>query len=663
MPAGSIFGIAVVAVLGTISLVFFFSGVYQRYCLVRLGREGNRLNHIPKRIACLVSLVLGQWNLLKGVTRSDRAGVTHSFIFWGGIIFGLGYFFFVFGSGFYENFALMVLGRHVSAVFSIVVDIFGALALIALIWGLIRRFVIRPERQTFSFEWLYFMGTIIVLLLTYFVMEALRIIGGDAASMLQFPVGVPLAHALRGVGFTGSEAQTWYNALWWLGFAVICGFLIHSRYSKKVHGIAAPFNIFLRSLDPKGALVPIGVETARTLTATTIDCLTWKELLNTFSCAECGRCQISCPAYLSGKVLNPKDLIQKLKEHLLKEAPSLLGGGPAQGKVIFGETVSEEAVWDCTTCGACQQQCPTAVEHVNLIVDLRRQLVERGRVTSSVRNSLENMCLLGNPWRESQTARSDFARQLGLPLAQRGGETELLYWVGCASAYDERARNITRAVASLLKKADIKYAVLGAEEKCCGDPARRLGDEGLFQMLARSNIETFKKYDFKRILVHCPHCYNTFRNEYRQFGVYLEVIHHSEFIRELIHRGEIIPSLVQGHRLTFHDPCYLGRYNGLYAAPRQVLRAIPGLEVVEMRSNRERSFCCGAGGGHLWMQEGGGQRIENLRFEQAQEVSPQVIATACPYCVAMLDVAASTKGAGTRIKVMDIAELVMEAMI
>lgn len=660
----STIGIILVVIFASVSLSFFLSALYQRYRLLQIGREESRFNHVPRRLAALIPLVLGQWTLLKGVKLSDRAGITHFFIFWGGIAFVFGYVFFVFGSAFSDNFATRLLGQSGATALSFAADILGILALIAVIWGLIRRFVVKPERQTASTAWLYFSGTITVLLLTYFMMEALHIMASNTASVLQFPVGVPLANALSGLSLTRNQAQVWHTALWWFEFAVISVFLINSRYSEHMHVIAAPVNFFFKSLKPKGELKSIDTEIAKKFATPTIENLTWKELLDSLTCIECGRCQMACPAYLSGKVLNPKEVIQGIKKQLLKRGPSLLNRRPDGDEMVFGETgegISEEAVWDCTTCGACQQQCPVAIEHVGSFIDLRRQLVERGNISSSRRIALENMHTLGNPWGQSQTARSDLTSQLKLPEIQEERTAEFLYWIGCSSVYDERARNITQAVSSLLYKADIKFAVLGAEEKCCGDPSRRMGDEGLFQQRASANIETLEKYKVRRIIVHCPHCYNSLKNEYHQLGADFEVIHHSELILDLINMGKITLTRPLDYRLTLHDPCYLGRYNNLYSTLRQVIRANREIKLIEMKNNREEGFCCGAGGGHLWMPGGKGSRMENMRLEQAQEVGSQVIATACPYCVITLDSAASTMDA-SRTKVMDIAELVMEAV-
>lgn len=659
-PAGSTSAIIVVVILGIASLALFFSGLIQRYRLLRLGREENRFDHIPRRIKSLLLFAFGQWSHLKSVTRTDRAGISHFFIFWGLIIFSFGYLFFIFGAGFYEGFAVAVLGQGLSIALTFVTDIFGALALIAMVWGAIRRFVIKPERQSGNPEFAYFMGTLGILLVTYFFMEAFRIIAGEEASFLRFPVGLPLAYALGGIGLTKSGVGIWYAALWWLDLAIIFGFLAHSRYSGHFHAVAAPINIFLRNLRPKGTILPINLETAKTLRVSAIDRLTWKQLLDGYACTECGRCQMSCPAYLSGKPLNPKYVILDTKEYLLKHTSALLRKEASGHEDFAGDVISEEVIWDCTMCSACEQECPVTNEQMHLIVDLRRHLVEQGRVSSSVAKALESMRSLGNPWEQPQSLRLDWAEGRGVNLIEEQGEVEVLYWIGCTSAYDPRAQDISQAMLSLLGKANINYAILGAEERCCGDPARRMGEEGLFQKIACSNIEVLKKYHFKRLMTHCPHCFNTFRNEYPQFGGQFEVVHHSQFLLELIRAGRIKLPEEQELSLTFHDPCYLGRYNGVYDSPRQVLQAIPKVRMAEMKLNKAKAMCCGAGGGQMWIQAEKGRRIESMRFEQAQELNVQAVATACPYCTIMLDEAGKTKEAIGKIKVMDIAELLAE---
>ena len=657
-PAGNTWAIIVVIILGIVSLAFFFSGLNQRYRLLRLGREENRFDHIPRRIKSLLLFAFGQWSLLKGVTQTDRAGITHLFIFWGLIVFSFGYLFFVFGAGFYEGFAVAVLGQGLSTVLSFLTDIFSALALIAIVWGAIRRFIIKPERQSGNPEFAYFMGTLGTLLVTYFLIEAFRIIAGEAASVLQFPIGLPLAYALGGLGLTKSGAEIWYTLLWWLDLAIIFGFLAHSRYSKHFHAVAAPINIFLRNLRPKGTILPINLETAKTFSVSTIDRLTWKQLLDSYACTECGRCQMSCPAYLSGKLLNPKYVILDTKEHLLKHASALLKK-EAVGN-FAGNVIPEEIIWDCTMCGACEQECPVMNEQMHLIVDLRRHLVEQGKVDSNAVKALETMRSLGSPWEQPQSSRLDWTEGRRVNLIQERGEVEVLYWVGCTSAYDPRAQDISRAVLSLLDKANINYAILGTEERCCGDPARRMGEEGLFQKVACSNIEDLKKYHFGRLLTHCPHCFNTFKNEYPQMGGQFEVVHHSQFLLELIHAGRIKLPEEQELRLTFHDPCYLGRYNGMYDPPRQVLQAISKIRIAEIKPNKAKAICCGAGGGQMWIQAEKGRRIEDMRFEQAQELNVQVVATACPYCTIMLGEAGKIKETAGKIKVTDIAELLAE---
>ncbi len=610
----------------------------------------------------LLFFAFGHWSLLKSVTRTDRAGITHLFIFWGVIIFSLGYLFFVFGAGFYEDFAVAVLGQGLSTALAFITDIFGALALIAIVWGAIRRFVIKPERQNVSPGFAYFMGTLGILLATYLFMESFRIIAGEEASLLRFPIGLPLAYGLGGIGLTKNGAEIWYTVLWWLDLALIFGFLAHSRYSRQFHAVAALFNIFLRNLRPKGVITSINLETARTFRVSTIDRLTWKQLLDGYACTECGRCQMSCPAYLSGKLLNPKSVIQDTNEHLLKHASTLLKKEAIQQGNLAGDVIPEEVIWDCTMCSACEQECPVMNEQMHQIVDLRRHLVEQGKVSPSVAKAMDSIRFLGNPFEQPQSSRLDWAEGRKVNLIQEQEKADVLYWVGCAAAYDSRSRDIALAMLRLLDEAGVNYALLGTEEKCCGDMARRMGDEGLFQTIALSNIRVLKKYNFNRIMTHCPHGYNTLKNEYPQFGGHFEVVHHSQLLLELIRSGKIKLQGGQELRLTFHDSCYLGRYNDMYDPARQVLQAIPKTTMTEMRLNRAKAMCCGAGGGQFWIQSEKGRRIEDMRFEQVQEVNAQVVATACPYCTIMLDTAAQIKEPTGKIKVMDIAELLVKAL-
>ena len=656
-------GYAIFWILFAIAFGLFAQRVYFLFRLLRLGRREERSQSLGRRIKTMLVEVFPQWCNLKTVTRQDLAGIGHSLLFWGFGLFLISYIIFIgLGGGF--GLSSVLAGSTFETVYFSILDIAGLFVSAAIVWAAIRRYIIRPERLEASFEAGIILLLVITLMALHFCIEGF----GYAAYHISGsypPIGAAFASFLISTDISESTLVAVYKGLWWLHYAIILGFLVYIPRSKHLHILASPFNVLFKSLAPKGALNLIDPEKAETIGASKIQDFTWKQLLDLYACAVCGRCHASCPATLSGKPLSPREVILNLKDHLLEVGPQLLKGETSSanpGTAMIEDVLTEEVIWNCTTCYACQEVCPVGIEHTVKLIDMRRNLVEHGRVSPSVAKALESVRLLGNPWEQPQSARLDWAEGRKVNLIQDREEVDVLYWVGCAGAYDPRSRDISLAVVSLLERAGVNYALLGTEERCCGDPARRMGEEGLFQMLARSNIDVLKKYRFNRILTHCPHCYNMFKNEYPQLGAQFEVVHHSQFLLELIHSGKIKLQEGQELRLTFHDPCYLGRYNDIYDPPRQVLQAISKATMIEMRLNKTKAMCCGAGGGQIWIQSEKGRRIEDMRFEQVQEVDAQVVATACPYCTIMLDAVAQIKEPTGKIKVMDIAELVVRAL-
>lgn len=656
-------GYAIFWILFAIAFGLFAQRAYFLFRLLRLGRREERSQSLGRRIKTMLVEVFPQWCNLKTVTRQDPAGIGHSLLFWGFGLFLISYIIFIgLGGGF--GLSSVLAGSTFEIVYSSILDIAGLFVSAAIVWAAIRRYIIRPERLEASFEAGIILLLVITLMVLHFCIEGF----GYAAYHISGsypPIGAALANFLISTDVSESTLVAVYKGLWWLHYAIILGFLVYIPRSKHLHILTSPFNVLFKSLAPKGALNLIDPEKAETIGASKIQDFTWKQLLDLYACAVCGRCHASCPATLSGKPLSPREVILNLKDHLLEVGPQLLKGETPSanpGPAMIEDMLTEEVIWNCTTCYACQEVCPVGIEHTVKLIDMRRNLVEHGRVSPSVAKALESVRLLGNPWEQPQSARLDWAEGRKVNLIQDREEVDVLYWVGCAGAYDPRSRDISLAVVSLLERAGVNYALLGTEERCCGDPARRMGEEGLFQLLARSNIDVLKKYRFNRILTHCPHCYNMLKNEYPQLGVQFEVVHHSQFLLELIHSGKIKLQEGQELRLTFHDPCYLGRYNDIYDPPRQVLQAISKATMIEMRLNKTKAMCCGAGGGQIWIQSEKGRRIEDMRFEQVQEVDAQVVATACPYCTIMLDAVAQIKEPTGKIKVMDIAELVVRAL-
>jgi Fe-S oxidoreductase len=453
-----------------------------------------------------------------------------------------------------------------------------------------------------------------------------------------------------------------------LAYGSLCTSLYYSRY---LHVIAAIFNGIFQSRLPRGALRSIDMETAESFGIATTDSLTWKQNLDLYSCVVCGNCQEQCPAFATGKPLNPKKVIQDLKKHLLKVGPELVRAkargepSPANPDVtLAGNVIQEDEIWACTTCGACDVVCPVWVEHIDKLVDLRRYLVlEQSTIPETAEGALRSIENRGHPWRGTTLTRTDWAQGLDIKTLAEDPDIDILFWVGCTEALEERSVKIAQLLAKVMKQAGIKFGILGMEESCCGDPARRLGNEYLFQMQAQKNIEVLNGYQVKKIVTACPHCYNTLKNEYPQFNGNFEVIHHSELIANLLEESKIKTNKGDYGVITYHDSCYLGRHNDIYEAPRQILKYLPDIKLVEMEQNKKRGFCCGGGGGRMWLEESIGQRISENRIDQVIATKAQLVATACPYCLQMFDDAIKAKQAEETLKVKDIAELIAESVL
>ena len=485
---------------------------------------------------------------------------------------------------------------------------------------------------------------------------------------------------------------------------LVAAFLVYLPFSKHLHIATSFFNIYFRKLAPRGELPAMDLEQEdATFGLRTLADLGWNDLLDGFTCTECGRCQQACPAWNTGKPLNPKTFIMGIRdmsveaEHGLPLIPNSPIGRARSGwstrstqkamlAPIVDTAIPYDAVWDCVTCGACVEACPVLIEHVDKIVGLRRNLVlEDSRFPAELNGAFRNMEGVGNPWGQPPTTRTDWTK--GLPfevptvaeLAADGrlDELEVLYWVGCAAAFDERNRKVARAFATCLNAAGIPFAILGQEESCTGDPARRMGNDYVFQMLAGGNIETLNRYEMgeRTIVTACPHCFNSIGTEYGQLGGHFRVIHHAAYLRELLADGRLRvidaepatpdgPGGATGRSVTLHDSCYLTRYNGIVDEPREVLASVPGLELREMENRGKQTFCCGAGGGRMWMEETRGTRINESRTAQALATGASTVATECPFCMTMMKdgLEAAQSGTPGTVRAIDIAELLAESL-
>ncbi len=657
---GVIPGYVIFWVIFAVAVGLFWRRIYQLWRYLSLGQKEGGFGHLARRLLSTVVSILGQWCQLKNLTTKNRASLGHVFMAWGFFIFIPFYLLFIIiGGGF--GLSETMENTRFFFYYAWVMDIAAPFIVLGALWGIIRRHIIRPPRlegeQTI--EAMVILVTVLIHPMTHLFKEA------TAIALGHFPVGLgtnlpPISSSLSNLfnGASTSSIEAANVAFFWAHWSIVLFVLVFIAYSRYLHIIASIFNILLQSPPPKGALRPIDLEATETFGVAKVTDFSRKQLLDLYSCVIYGQCQEVCPATASGKELNPKRLIDNLKNHLLEEGPGLLKGKEAPDKALIGEVITEEIIWACTTCRACQQVCPVAVEHVDKIIDMRRNLVmEQAQVPETAEGALRSIEDRGHPWRGTTLSRTDWAEGLDIKVLAEDKDVDILFWVGCSYALEERSTKISQALAKLLKTAGVNFGILGMEESCCGEPARRLGNEYLFQMQAEKNIEILNNYGVKRLVTACPHGYNTLKNEYPQFGGNFEVIHHTELIIQLLKEGKL---KVKGlsELVTYHDACYLGRYNDIYQPPRQIIKNIPDIKMVEMERNRDNSFCCGGGGGHMWLEEQSGRRINELRTEQAMETGAQTVVTACSFCLQMFDDGIKAKAAEEKLKVMDIAELV-----
>ncbi|MFZ5597358.1 MAG: (Fe-S)-binding protein [Bacillota bacterium] len=638
------------------ALAVFGYAVRKKVGNILPGKPEKRTDHPWQRIWGFMVLVLGQKKLFK-----ERFGIVHFVIFWGFIIISMGTLQFV-GEGLREGFLLPLVGS--SPYFYVVKDIASMLVIAAVAVAAFRRFVLRPERLEPSLDAAVILLLITGLILTELAAGGMGLVINPGSGRESAPAYSLVAGAIAASGMGAPAVSLLKEILWWTHVTLLLGFLAYLPYSKHLHLLAAPVNVFFRNLKPRGGQlneVDLEDDQAEEFGVSRVEGYTRKQLLDLYACAQCGRCQDNCPAFLSGKPLSPKALIRKLKDHLDAVGAGGNGGGPGSGPELLESVISSDEVWSCTTCYSCQEQCPVMNEHINKIIDLRRGLVmDSGQFPSEAKTAFKNMENNYNPWGIGWYTRGDWSKDRGVRLAGVDGPAaEYLYWVGCAGSFDERGRRITESMVRIMQEAGVSFSILGSEEKCCGDSARRLGNEYLFQTLARENIATMKEIGVTKIVVHCPHCFNTLKNEYPALGGNFEVVHHTQLLEQLVARNKIkFRDDFDSLKVAYHDSCYLGRYNGEYAAPRKVLGSVPGITLLEAGRKKERSFCCGAGGGRMWLEEKGGRRINEMRVEQLLNDEPDAVGVNCPFCLTMIEDGLKTLDQESPVKALDVAELV-----
>ena len=621
--------------------------------LVRIGKPAERFDDLPQRLRAEAEIVLGQRKLFQRLV----PGALHAVIFWGFLVLLPTIVIAMIGAV-DRHATLPWLGRQ--GWFAFMVDLFAVLVLV----GVLGAFLIRKAQRPARFQGSHLGEADLILALiagivtTLVLWHASRI----ALGLNEWPPDwSPISNRVSHRFGSGETTEVLERVLVWAHVSIIVGFLVYLPYSKHLHIFTAAINVFFGRTKARGRLEPLRFDEdvpeaeLRFGTGTVAD-LTWKQMVDAFSCTECGRCQDVCPAWATGKVLSPKLLIMGVRDQLLAEGPIALAGGDLTP--IVGNGVPEEMVWDCVTCGACIHECPVEIEHVDHIVDLRRQLVMvESRFPAEAGTMLRDVERGGNPWGKPQVERAAWSDGLGVRVLEPGDPApEVLYWVGCAASFDERARTAAESTAKLLQAAGVDFAILGPRESCTGDPARRMGNEYVFQSFAQQNVATLDDAGVTKIVASCPHCFNTLANEYPDFGGRYEVVHHTELLADLVRDGRLTPAAGDSE-ITYHDSCYLARHNDVRNQPRELVAAVG--RPVEMERSGKRTFCCGAGGAHMWMEERAGA-INEERVREAAETGAGTLAVACPFCTVMLDDGA--RNSGRDLRVVDVATLLVESL-
>lgn len=646
--------LASVAVAGVLA----FREFRIKFKLINSGRKVARLDHPWQRLWEMLYRVFLQ---IPVFSNRPVTGFFHAVIFWGFLVF-LGVTLNHVAEGLFNGLSLFGQGM-IYSVLLFAANLFAGLIILAVFYFFLRRYVFRiSSLDRPSYQSLTVLSFIFTLMVSFIFYEAFKMYSLGSTNF-NFLAYWTFAHILPAKAMVpATTVLFWTKFFWWLHILIIMAFGVFIMYSKHLHLLAGPINLVFKNLGVKAEIPLLNLEEQEKFGTPQITDLSRKDLLDLFSCAECGRCDDVCPAFQSGKALSPKSLLEKLKNHLLASAP-LLHANPAGLKKLLGEVISEEEVWDCTTCAACMEVCPMLNEHIAKIMGMRQfAVLMEARFPEEFQTLYRGLENQGNPWGINADTRSDWAKDLQIPLMSEKGETDILLWVGCAGSFDQHSQKIARSLVKLLQRSGADFAFLGNEEKCCGDPARRSGMEYLYQIQARQNIETLNRYKFRRIVTICPHGYHMLKNEYSKMGGNYQVVHHSELLLEFLTHNKLKIQTSDNAKMTYHDPCYLGRYNHIYEQPRQFLKTLNRHRPLEMAASKQTSFCCGGGGGGMWKEEKTGERISHCRIAQAEKTGAETIVTACPFCSIMLHDALSETGRG-KMKTLDLAQAIEEKLI
>ncbi len=659
-PAGIEKAIFILAFLAGMTLFGFIIRKYIRNLL--MFKKTNRAVDIDAGISRVLKFVLGQKRLLD----DPFSGVAHFIVFWGFLVIAFGTINF-FGKGFWSGFDIPILFGILKTPMLFLLDLFSFLVIIGILAFAVKRYIIRPKRITQSAG-----AALILMLIMGLMVFDLLSDGFNMASQRMAAPGAFIGAYLAGV-FRTLPAETsafWAHFFWWAHFLFFMAILNYVPMGKHMHIFSSLFNVYLA--DPKSgtALTKADLENSESFGVTKVEEHTWKDYLDGLSCTECGRCQDACPAWNTGKPLSPKNIIMQLRRHAEKKAPFIQSGKADEfTEDLIKEVITEDVIWSCTTCYGCQNACPLFIEHVPKLIDYRRSLVlNEGAISTQGGAALKNMEKAGDPWGLGQAARADWFKDQPVNLIADKPNAEWLFWVGCAGALDARNVKVSQATVKLMNAAGVDFAILGTDETCTGDSARRLGEEYLFQTLAAGNVELLNGLNVKKIFTNCPHCFNTLKNEYPAFGGNYEVYHTHQLLEELIKSGKLKidkdkikrEKTVDDSGIAFHDSCYLGRHNGIYEPSRFLIDQVGPR--VEMKRHRANSFCCGAGGARMWLEETIGKRINEERTEEALGTGAKTIGVACPFCMTMLEDGVKTKDKAETHRVIDITEILAKGV-
>jgi len=631
----------------------------KRIYLIRVGKPDPRFTAVGERIKGLIK----DGFLQKRQLRYLMTGVIHMIIFWGFVILALHSVTLVIG-GLGLSIRLSFLDSPLGAFYNSLKDLFILIVLISCGIAIWRRAVKKPARYQngHQFEAYLVLSLIAFLMITDMLYEGSWLEAGYNES------GFLISGQIAKIFLSGASMKMLMavNCLsYWLHLLCFFSFLNILPLSKHFHVITALPNVFFKKMHPGIAKPPqwdaADIELLDRAGVRTFSDFTWKHLLDFCTCTECGRCTDNCPANAVGRPLSPKRLTMDIRDFGYANS-SFSGRKALFTRAIPGDIIPDDVLWSCTTCGACERECPVFIEYIDKILELRRhRVLMESAFPAEIQPVYRNMEIYGNTWGAGAALRNNWATDLNIKILQEERDVDLLYWVGCAGAFDGRAQQVAVAFVNILQAAGINFGVLGSEENCCGDYARRTGNEYLFQMLAKKNIEVMAKYGIQKIVTACPHGFNTLKNEYPQLGGHYEVLHATELIHDLVESGRLPLSKHLPKTITYHDPCYLGRHNDIYDIPRKTLFAVPGVKLIDPEKCRDRSFCCGAGGGHYWMTSSG-KRMNDVRTGQLIEASPEIITTSCPYCLIMLEDGIESKEMKGQIPVKDIIEVISEAI-